>query len=134
MVRRDRHERGLRRPLLPPHAPGHLTRADGFALAVQSAAERLEARWGREWGRVEFGIETVPPSEPAPWEHGVALGRLFPRDAGEPARIVLYRRPLEMRAELVPLEALIRDVLAEQVAHLVGRSPDEVEPDYGVGT
>lgn len=119
---------------MPPHAPGHLTRADNFAFAVQSAAERLETRWGRQWGRVEFGIETVPPSEPAPWEHGVALGRLFPHDAGEPARIVLYRRPLEMRAELVPIEALIRDVLAEHVAHLLGRTPEEVEPDYGVGT
>jgi len=134
MARRDRHDRGLRGPLLPAQVPGHSTRSDAFADAVRLGAERLERRWGERWGRVEFGIETVPPSDPAPWEHGVALGRLFPSDAGEPARIVLYRRPLEMRAEVVPVEALIRDVLAEHIAHVLGRTPEEIDPDYGLGT
>ena len=120
--------------MLPTHVPGHTTRADAFADAVREAAERLEKDWGGRWGRVEFGIETVPPSDPAPWEHGVALGRLFPSESGEPARVVLYRRPLEMRADVVPLDALIRDVLAEHIAHLVGRTPEEVDPDYGLGT
>ena len=64
---------------------------------VWDAAERLEARWGREWGRVEFGTEDVPPSDPSPWERGVPLGRLFPADLGQTARIVLYRRPIEQR-------------------------------------
>jgi predicted Zn-dependent protease with MMP-like domain len=100
---------------------------------VNDAAERLERKWGRQLGRVEFGIETVPPSDPAPWERGVALGRLFPSDLGQPTRIVVYRRPIELRAEGDEVAALVRDVLAENVAHLLGRSPEEVDGDYGTG-
>lgn len=134
MTARDRHGRGLRRPLLPFNAPGYRTRATAFDALVADAAARLERRWGQRWGRVEFGVESVPPSEPSPWEPGIALGRLFPADAGQPARIVVYRRPLELRAESDEIGALIRDVLAENVAHLLGRRPDEVDPDYGSGT
>jgi predicted Zn-dependent protease with MMP-like domain len=133
MATRDRHGRGLRRPLLPHSVPGYLTRADTFEELVTDAAERLERRWGQDWGHVEFGVETVPPSDPAPWEQGVALARLFPADLGQPARIVVYRRPLELRAEGEDLAGLVRDVLAENVAHLLGRRPDEIDGDYGTG-
>lgn len=131
MGRRDRHGRGLRAPLLPYDAPGFTTRSEDFDDAVRTAAERLEQRWGRQWGDVEFGTEDVPPSEPAPWEDGAPLGRLFPADLGQPTRVVLYRRPIELRSDLHDRGALVRDVVAEQVAHLVGRSPETVDPDYG---
>ncbi|WP_082092275.1 metallopeptidase family protein [Demequina pelophila] len=131
MSRRDRHGHGLRRPLLPFGAPAYRTRAERFDDAVADAVHRLEPRWGSVWGRIEFGTEDVPPSDPAPWEEGVPLGRLFPADLGQPARVVLYRRPLEQRAEWPHLHALVRDVVAENVAHLLGRAPDEVDPDYG---
>lgn len=117
--------------MLPYDAPGYATRADVFASHVRDAAERLDRRWGKRWGKLEFGIETVPPSDPAPWEQGVALGRLFPAELGQPARIVLYRRPLELRASEEELPALIRDVVAENVAHLLGRRPEEIDGDYG---
>lgn len=132
MATRDRHGRGLRRPLLPLGSPGYRSRGEIFDDLVFDAAERLERRWGRRWGRVEFGTEDVPPSAPSPWETGVALGRLFPADLGQPARIVLYRRPMEQRADVADLPALVRDVLAEHVGHLVGRAPEEVDPDYGM--
>jgi len=64
----------------------------------------------------------------------VPLGRYFPADAGLPARIVVYRRPVETRAlDAEELEDLVRDVVVEQVAHLLGRSPDEVDPEYSGG-
>ena len=100
---------------------------------VRDAATRLERTWGRAWGAVEFGIEAIPPSEPSPWESGVALGRLFPSEAGQPARIVVYRKPIELRSHPEERAALVRDVLAEHVAHLLGRRADEVDPDYGTG-
>ena len=51
-----------------------------------------------------------------------------------PARIVVYRRPVETRAmDLADLEDLVRDVVVEQVAHLLARSPDEVDPEYREG-
>jgi len=134
MSRRDRHGRGLRRPLLPFGAPGYRTRAERFDELVADAVDRLEPRWGERWGRIEFGAEDVPPSDPTPWEEGIPLGRLFPADLGQPTRVVLYRRPLEERAEPADLPALVRDVIAEHVGHVVGAPPEEVDPDYGTGT
>lgn len=131
MGRRDRHGRGLRAPLLPYNAPGYRTRADVFDDLVRDGAGRLEQRWGRKLGAIEFAAEDVPPSDPTPWEHGVPLGRVFPADMGQPTRVVLYRRCLEMRAEPSELGALVRDVLAEQVAAVLGTTPEDVDPSYG---
>lgn len=131
MGRRDRHGRGLRAPLLPYNAPGYRTRADVFDDLVRDGAERLEKRLGKRLGNVEFAAEDIPPSDPTPWERGVPLGRVFPANLGQPTRVVLYRRALEMRAEPSDLQALVRDVLAEQVAAILGRSPEDVDPGYG---
>ena len=132
MGSRDRRGRGLRAPLLASTLPAHRTRAAAFDDLVVAAAERLEPRWSGQWGKLEFAVEEVPPSAPAAWEGGVPLGRLFPADAGQPARLVLYRRPIEDRAaDAAELTALVRDIVAEQVAHIITRPPHEVDPDYG---
>ncbi|NMR20777.1 metallopeptidase family protein [Cellulomonas fimi] len=133
--RRDRRGRGPRGPLLPAGLPAFRTRAQRFDDLVLEAVGRLEKRWGRELDGTEFAVEDVPPSNPAPWERGgVPLGRYFPADAGLPARVVVYRRPVETRAlDEADLEDLVRDVVVEQVAHLLGRSPDEVDPGYHDG-
>lgn len=132
MVSRDRHGRGLRAPLLPAGAPGRRSRRERFDAIMVECVDRLAGRWGDSWGRVEFGVEDVPPSTPAPWERGSLLGRLFPAQPPLPARIVLYRMPVEQRAAgAADLARLVRDVLAENVAHLLGRRPSEVDPDYG---
>ncbi len=133
--RRDRRGRGLRGPLLPASLPAFRTRAERFDDLVLAAVERLEKRWSRQLDGAEFAVEDVPPSQPAPWEHGgVPLGRYFPADAGLPPRIVVYRRPVETRAlDAEELEDLVRDVVVEQVAHLLARSPDEVDPEYSGG-
>ena len=130
--RRDRRGRGIRGPLVPPSLPAYRTRAERFDDHVLAAVERLERRWSRQLEGTEFAVEEVPPSSPAPWEHGgIPLGRYFPADTGLPARIVVYRRPVETRAvDEADLADLIRDVLVEQVAHLLARSPDEVDPGY----
>lgn len=130
--RRDRRGRGLRGPIIPHTLPAHRTRAERFDDHVLDAVERLERRWGRQIAGTEFAVEEVPASSPAPWETGgVPLGRYFPADAGMPARIVVYRRPTESRAaDDADLAALVSDILVEQVAHLLGRRPDEVDPGY----
>jgi predicted Zn-dependent protease with MMP-like domain len=133
--RRDRRGRGPRGPLLPSGLPAYRTRAERFDDLVLAAVERLEKRWSRQLDGAEFAVEDVPPSQPAPWEHGgVPLGRYFPSDAGLPPRIVVYRRPVETRAvDADELEDLVRDVVVEQVAHLLARAPEEVDPDYSGG-
>ena len=130
--RRDRRGRGIRGPLLPPDLPGFRTRADRFDDLVLDAVEELERRWAAQMAGTEFAVEDVPPSRPAPWEHGgVPLGRYFPSDVGAPARIVVYRRPVETRAvDDADLAELVRDVLVEQVAHLLGRPPEDVDPRF----
>ena len=117
---------------MPPSLPAYRTRAERFDDHVLAAVERLERRWSRQLEGTEFAVEEVPPSSPAPWEHGgIPLGRYFPADTGLPARIVVYRRPVETRAvDEADLAELIRDVLVEQVAHLLARSPEDVDPGY----
>lgn len=131
--RRDRHGRGLRGPLAPPDLPAHRTRREQFDDLVLDAAERLEQRWSRELDGVEFAVEDVPPSDPAPWEHGeVPLGRFFPAQGALPHRIVVYRRPVETRAsDRSSLGPLVHEVVVEQVAHLLGLEPEQVDPRLG---
>lgn len=129
--RRDRRGRGLRGPLLPPELPAARTRAERFDDAVLEAVERLERRWHDELTQIEFAVEDVPPTDPSPWEHGeVPLGRFFPADRGLPPRVVVYRRPVETRAEDGDLAALVYDVVVEQVAHALGVEPEQVDPGY----
>lgn len=132
---RDRRSRGMRGPLAPPESPLARTRADRFGDLVLDAVERLEARWERELATVEFAVEAVPPPPDAadPLAAGeVLLARLHPGGAGRPARIVLYRRPVEARAATrADLAVLVHDLVVEQVADLLGLEPETVDPDYG---
>jgi len=130
--RRDRRGRGIRGPLLPPGMPAHRTRAERFDDLVLEAVEAVGRRWAEQLSGTEFAVEDVPPSDPAPWESGgVALGRCFPAESGQPARVVVYRRPVESRAlDAEDMADLVRDVVVEQVAHLLARTPEEIDPHY----
>ena len=51
-----------------------------------------------------------------------------------PARIVVYRRPVESRAQdSRELTVIVQDVVVEQVAALLGVAPAELDPRYGDG-
>ena len=114
---------------MPPGMPATQTRGEKLLACV----EMLERAWASELRKVEFAVEDIPPSEPAPWERGVALGRYFAADpvAGLGHRIVLYRRAIEARTDGPDqLREMIRDVVVEQVASLLGRPPEEIDPGY----
>src|SRR3954452_5752251 len=129
---RDRHGRGLRGPLVPREVPAWRSRRDRFDDRVLDAVERLEQLWAGQLEGVEFAVEDIPPSDPAPWEHDeVPLGRFFPAGGGLPTRIVVYRRPVETRArERSALAVLVHHVVVEQVAHLLDVEPSAVDPRY----
>src|SRR4051794_11575086 len=129
---RDRHGRGLRGPLVPREVPAWRSRRDRFDDRVLDAVELLEQRWADQLEGVEFAVEDIPPSDPAPWEHDeVPLGRFFPAGGGLPTRIVVYRRPVETRArERSALAFLVHHVVVEQVAHLLDVEPSAVDPRY----
>lgn len=108
------------------------TRAERFDGLVLDAVERLERAWEEQLAGVEFGVEDVPPPAPPQAAEPVALGRWFPRTDEHPARVVLYRRPIEARApEDRELARLVHEVVVEQVADLLGLEPGTVDPDYG---
>lgn len=131
--RRDRHGRGLRGRLVPATVPLARTRAEIFDDLVLDTVDSLE-RYARELADVEFAVEDVPPElnvyDSDVLEDGdVPLARLQPARPGQssPARIVLYRRPLELRAShRDDLADLVHDVIIEQVATLLGVDPDEL--------
>ncbi len=133
--RRDRRGRGLRGQLMPATVPAARSRAQIFDDVVLDAIEELEGRWSSQLQGVEFAVEEVPPDLPHydsdVLEDGtVPLARLIPakreRNAS-PARIVVYRWPLEARAHgKQELAELVHEVIVEQVANLLGISPDEL--------
>jgi len=137
--RRDRHGRGLRGMLAPPVIPIAHTRSDAFDAMVLHAVDHLQPRLGDELSDVEFAVEDVPEvggdqaafDEDVLDDHGVPLSRLYRTGvAGISApTVVLYRRPLESRAiRGEDLADLVHEVVVEQVARLLGREPDELDP------
>lgn len=94
---------------------------------MDDEVRRLVLRWGRELAAVRFSVEEVPSVEP--WFDGpVPLCRT---EDGRPVRIVVFRRPVEARATgEAELARLVRDLLVEEVADLLGLSPESVDPSY----
>ncbi|MEU8544963.1 metallopeptidase family protein [Streptomyces sp. NPDC048717] len=125
---RDRHGRGMRGPVAPPQVPLSASRADTFRDLVLDSVERLERSWP-QLTDVEFMVLEVPPAEPA---DTVPLGIALPADRKDPARVIVYRRPIELRAKTRDERALlVHEVVVEQVADLLGLSPETVDPRYG---
>ena len=59
----------------------------------------------------------------------VPFGSYIPARGGEPARIVVFRRPVELRAATrAERTALVNEVLVEYYAELLGRDPSEIDP------
>jgi hypothetical protein len=80
---------------------------------------------------IQLGVEEVPLL-PVGWSpEAVPLASFAKAQGGQPARVILLRKPIEHRARnRDDLEALIFTVLVEQVAEVLGIDPEEVHPDY----
>lgn len=144
-LRRDRHGRGLRGLLYPADLPAARSRAERFDALVLEALEPIEARWRSELTGLDVAVDDVPDLRSArkggsaEWEDGVVadrdvpLARLVPAgvdNRGQPtrARIVVYRRPLEVRArDGADLADLVHEVLVDQIAAYLGLDPDVVD-------
>jgi predicted Zn-dependent protease with MMP-like domain len=121
--------------LLPPDLPAWRSRSARFDDRVLDTVEEVEEKLGRRLDGVEFAVEDVPSGDPAPWEDdAVPLGRLFGAQGRQPPRIVVYRRPIEARSgDSRDLGGIVHDVIVEQVAHLLGLTPEQIDPGYGGG-
>ena len=142
--RRDRHGRGLRGRLVPPYVtrgeravevPVWRTRAEVFDDLVIDAVTRV-ARLRLDLGELDVVVHDVPPARLGTSEGwvadgapggGVPLAQALAAEPGAAARIVIYRRPIELRAEdPLDLRELLHEVVIDAVAELLGIDPDEV--------
>ncbi len=102
------------------------------------AVADLESKWEGSLEAIEFAVDEVPPLPAGPvlpstdvvLDGGVPLTRFLPPgvdNRGRPtkARIVVYRRPLEVRSTTAEdLGDLVAEVLTEQVAAVLGDPSD----------
>jgi predicted Zn-dependent protease with MMP-like domain len=133
--------RGL---LFPATLPAARTPSERFDAIVLNALEPIDERWHAKLDKLDIAVDEVPEvtdCDPATVSWGsevvedgkVPLARLVPAGvdgAGLPtrARIVLYRRPLETRAQGGgDLSDLIHEVLVEQVASYLGLDPNIID-------
>jgi predicted Zn-dependent protease with MMP-like domain len=121
----------MRGPLAPGNSRLTVSRAQQFDEMVVAAVERLDQRWQEQLTKVEFAVEDVPSLDD--WDRDwVPLARAFAGSGALPARVVVFRRPVETRGvDRGKLRLLVSDVVIEQVAELFGVEPEEVDPAYG---
>ncbi len=133
-VYRNRHGRGIRTPMFGARLPRYRTRSGMFDDMTAAQIRRLHDAWPNLVADIQFAVEDVPPSAPAPWEDQPdPLSQGFAAGRGIPARIVLYRLPIQTRCRTrMELQLAIRDELVSRLANLSGRRPEEIDPDWGL--
>src|SRR6195952_4126878 len=126
----------MRGPGIGPDAPAgrvpaHRTGRERFDEVAVDVMSDVESRWTDELSPVELAVEDIPVL-PHTWvAPRVPLASLVPATQATPPRLVLFRRPIEHRAESrADLEALVLTVVVEQVAELLGIDPQKVDPRY----
>ncbi len=134
--------------MFPHELPVWKSRAEKFDLLVLTAFAPIDARWHQRLTKLDIAVDEVPKirardPDSVNWpvvvvaDGPVPLSRLVPagidrRGAATRARIVLFRRPLELRAkDPEDLADLVHDVLVHQVATYLGIEPEVVDPELG---
>lgn len=141
--RRDRHARGLRGPLALPNEHGPTARLrrtrsrdDFFTACVAESVARVNRHCPQALDGVVVGVEQVPHL-PIAWSgNRVPLAAAVEAGDDHPARVVVYRRPLEHRAASQRgLRILVHRTIVEQLAALTGLEQETIDPEgYGLDT
>lgn len=128
----------MRGPVAPPQVPLAVSRADAFDDLVRDSVSRLERRWP-QLASVDFAVQEVPRTDTgelsgdADGDLAVPLGRIAEGDGERPDRVIVFRRPVEIRTRTRDERALlVHEVVVEQVAELLGLAPESVDPRYGM--
>jgi len=111
--------------------PADRTGREQFDQIAVDVMSDVESRWTEELAPVELAVEEIPLL-PRTWSAPrVPLASMVPATQVAPPRLVLFRRPIEHRAESrADLEALVLTVVVEQLAVYLGVPAEEVHPDY----
>lgn len=129
LANRDRHDRGLRGPLIPHVAPIYENPSKTFERMLTHAVEDFGVRLGNELEHLEIRLEEIPNNRDLTLaENSVPLGRI---EIGNPTKIVIYQKPIELRCKnLNAIDRLIRDTLADLIGLAIGIRPSDIDPDY----
>lgn len=132
---RDRHGRGTRGPIAvptDPKVPVLRTRRERFDDIALAIVTEIDSRWQSRLGLIEYAVEESPDI-PKDWtvEDHIPLGSLERGSGAKPARLVIYRRPIEHRCPTrAEVEAMVLMVVVEQIADLLGIAAEDVDPRY----
>lgn len=139
-MRRDRHGRGARGALAPAAVPLAASPADRFDRLASEAVEHVEHRWRRQLADVEFAVDLVPPidtdlaaavADGAIESGGVLLAQVIKDATNRRTHIVLYRKPIELRArDAEDLEDLVHDIVVHVISNFLGLEPNVVDPGF----
>ncbi|QQY15134.1 metallopeptidase family protein [Cutibacterium avidum] len=132
--RRNRHGRGPRGPVVLPRAHGGRidridpTNAEFFTACLAEAVRQVQGSCPGVLDNVVVGAEDVPTMPD--WTEGrVPLSSAVDGTDDSPARVVIYRRPLELRtASRRGLAILVHRTLVEQLSALTGLPVEEIDP------
>lgn len=115
-----------------PKVPTLRTRRERFDDIALAIVTEIDARWQSRLGLIEYAVEESPDI-PKEWtvEDHIPLGSLERGSGATPARLVIYRRPIEHRCQTrSEIEAMVLMVVVEQVADLLGIAAEDVDPRY----
>ena len=129
LANRDRHDRGLRGPLIPHVAPSYENPSKTFERMLTHAVEDFGVRLGSEIENLEISLEEIPNYRDLTLaENSVPLGRI---EIGNPTQIVIYQKPIELRCKnFEAIDRLIRDTLADLIGLAIGIRPTDIDPNY----
>ena len=114
-----------------PARPALRTSRERFDELALDIVTEVDQRWQDRLGLVEYAVEDAPQI-PDDWSADtVPLSSLVRGAGATPTRLVLFRRPIEHRAETrAELESMVLTVVVEQVAELLGIDAEIVDPRY----
>lgn len=132
--RRNRHSRGQRGPVVLPRSYGGRidrvdpTHAEFFTACLTQAVQQVHMSCPGILDNVVVGAEDVPTMPD--WTEGrVPLSSAVDGSEHSPAKIVIYRRPLELRtASRRGLAILVHRTLVKQLSALTGTPVETIDP------
>ena len=126
---RDRHERGIRRPILSKLFKFGQTRSHGFEQYVETAFDYLKAIWVEELTDVSWRVVDAPSI------NGLSTEVPKWRVDDEAKIIVIYRIPTERfgnhsRQGEIEERLKVEEQVFEAVAELLDIDPWDLVPEY----
>lgn len=114
------------RPAPLPHRSG---RQEFFLTCLGDALAQVQTTCPDVLHGIDVGTEEVPDSAVLWRDDRVPLAAAVEATTTEPARIVVFQRPMEHRAaSRAGLRILVHRTLVEQLSALTGRSVEEIDP------